>query len=315
MKVVGFHSNELNIRGTNVALYDYALYNEELLGNKSYIISNANSDLTALKKFQDRFDVFLYNEFKDSYKFAKEKDIEYVYYVKAGDRDGKEIPNTKSLIHAVFQHKDPHGDAYAYISKWLAIKMDMPEQYIPYIVTLPAPKLNYREKLNIPDNTIVIGRHGGYTEFDLPFVHNAVYKTAQTRDDIIFLFMNTQQFAPAHKNIIHVNSTYDLQNKSNFIDTCDYMLHGRNMGESFGLAVGEFLYNDKPVISWTGGNDQNHREILKDKGVWYSSYEELLNTLTNIQRSTASAKTYSNLVKDYSPERVMIRFNDIFLSV
>jgi len=39
MKTVAFHSNELNVRGTNVALYDYALYNEELLGNKSFIIS------------------------------------------------------------------------------------------------------------------------------------------------------------------------------------------------------------------------------------------------------------------------------------
>jgi hypothetical protein len=44
MKIVGFHSNELNERGTNVAMFDYAKYNEEILGNKSYILSNAKAD-------------------------------------------------------------------------------------------------------------------------------------------------------------------------------------------------------------------------------------------------------------------------------
>ena len=80
MKVVGFHSNELNERGTNVAMFDYAKYNEEILGNKSYILSNANADLTALEKFKNRFDVFLYNNFFECESFAKEKNIEYVYY-------------------------------------------------------------------------------------------------------------------------------------------------------------------------------------------------------------------------------------------
>jgi len=37
MKKIAFHSNQLSIRGTEVALYQYAKYNEEILGNKSVI--------------------------------------------------------------------------------------------------------------------------------------------------------------------------------------------------------------------------------------------------------------------------------------
>jgi hypothetical protein len=39
MKVVAFLSNKITLRGTEVAIYDYAHYNETLLGNKSIIIT------------------------------------------------------------------------------------------------------------------------------------------------------------------------------------------------------------------------------------------------------------------------------------
>lgn len=313
MKNVAFHSNQLGIRGTEVALYDYALYNETILGNKSYIISDANSNLETLKKFQNKFEVFLYNKFQDCHQFVKDKNIQYVYYIKAGDNDGKIIPGVKNAIHAVFQNKDVHGDSYAYVSEWLATKMEMPNDYVPHIVWLPKPTFNYRERLNIPPENIVIGRHGGYGDFDLSFVYNAIYETLKVRNDVTFLFMNTRPFGPAHSNIIFAEGTYNLQNKSNFIDTCDYMIHARQHGESFGLAIAEFLYNDKPVISWKGGLDSNHICTLGDKGLWYSNIEDLSNLLFNIQRTSNPIGTYKSLVKTYSPKLVMERFNNIFL--
>ena len=69
MKNIAFHSNQLGIRGTDVALYDYAHYNETILKNKSFIISDKNNDLQALKKFEDRFDVFLYDNFEECFDF------------------------------------------------------------------------------------------------------------------------------------------------------------------------------------------------------------------------------------------------------
>lgn len=316
MKHVAFHSNQLGIRGTEVALYDYARYNEEILGNKSYIISDANSDNTALKKFQNRFEVFRYDiSFSECFQFVKDKNITHVYYIKAGDNDGKLIPGVRNLIHVVFQNKDIHGDKYVYVSEWLASKMNMPGKYIPHIVSLPEPKINFKKQLNIPDNSIIIGRHGGYNEFDLPFVHAEIYKALQVRTDLVFLFMNTRPIGPAHPNIIYVNSTFDLQNKSNFISTCDYMIHARNHGESFGLAICEFLHQGKPVISWKNGLDQHHILLLKNQGLWYEDSVQLNNILLNLTFPTKELiQQNKNLIEQFSPKNVMEKFEKTLLN-
>lgn len=314
MKIVAFHTNELNERGTNVAVYDYAHYNETILGNKSFIISNSKNDLSCLQKFKDRFEVFLYRDFSECEQFCKDNSVEYVYYVKAGDNDGRFIPNTKTLVHAVFQHKDIHGDVYAYISDWLASRMGLPDQYVPYIVDMPQPKCSYRDKLGIPDNAIILGRHGGQTEFDLPFTYSAIDKILKERNDIYFLFMNTKQFLPKHKNIIHIQGTYNMQHKSDFINTCDYMIHGRNLGESFGLAISEFLFHNKPVILWNGGCDKHHISMLKDKGIWYNDEQTLYNILKTIEKNTPKPNYYKSVIDKFAPGVVMNRFNDVFLN-
>jgi hypothetical protein len=182
-------------------------------------------------------------------------------------------------------------------------------------VSLPEPKANFRKQLNIPDNAIVIGRHGGYDEFDLQFVHAAIYKALQTRLDIVFLFMNTRPFGPAHPNIIYVNGTHDLQNKSNFISTCDYMLHARNHGESFGLAICEFLHQGKPIISWKNGLDKHHIFLLEKQGVWYDDFVQLNNILLNLTLPNKELiEQNKNLVKQFSPKNVMEKFEKTFLN-
>lgn len=315
MKTIAFHSNQLGIRGTEVALYDYAHYNEEILGNKSYIISSAKADLITLKKFKNRFEVFLYDTFEDCYQFVKDKSIEYVYYIKAGDNDGKIIPNVKNLIHVVFQNKDIHGDRYAYVSKWLASKMGMENNYIPHIVSLPQPNADFRKTLNVPEDNIVIGRYGGQNEFDLPFVYQEIYNVLKNKKDITFLFMNTRPFGPVHPNIIHVNGTHNLLNKSNFINTCDYMIHARNHGESFGLTICEFLYGGKPVISWKDGLDKHHIELLGDKGVWYENGRQLGDIFNNLTKSSfrVTSEDCKHIVEKFSPENVMKQFKTVFL--
>lgn len=314
MRNIAFHSNQLGIRGTEVALYDYAYYNETVLGNKSYIISDASKDLQTLQKFKDKFEVFLYNQFEDCFSFIKENNITDIYYQKAGDIDNKIVPGIRNLIHAVFQHKQIHGDVYCYISKWLAEKANMKEMYVPYIVTMPEPTKSFRTKLGISEDKIVIGRHGGFNEFDLPFVHGAIYEALQHRNDLVFLFMNTRQFGPDHPNIIFVEGTYNLQHKSNFINTCDYMIHARHHGESFGLAISEFLFHDKPVISWKDGVDQNHISMMNNKGFWYQDFYSLVDLLKTLKPNNQPAGTYKSLVQEYTPEIVMERFNKIFLT-
>ena len=61
---VAFHSNQLCIRGTSVQMFDYAVHNEEILGNESIIIYDEawgewNQPL-GISKFKERFPVFSY---------------------------------------------------------------------------------------------------------------------------------------------------------------------------------------------------------------------------------------------------------------
>jgi len=315
MKNILFHSNQLCIRGTEVAMYDYAHYNETLLNNKSYIVSRKDSDLGALKKFEDRFEVFLYNDFEEIEDIIKDKKIDYTYLTKAGDIDGRVSKSSKNLIHAVFQHYNPHGDKYVYISKWLSQKMaNDPNNYIPYIVTLPEPQKNdLRKKLNIPEEATIIGRHGGFEEFNIGLAIQAVYDVVNKREDIYFVFMNTREFCK-HKQIFFINPTYNLQNKSNYINMCDGMIHARQFGESFGLAIAEFLFLNKPVISCRQGIDSAHLDMLGDKGLWYSTHQECFDILLNFDRQYHKAINYKELVLEFTPENVMKRFNNLFLS-
>jgi len=308
MKVL-FHSNQLGMRGTEVALYDYALYNEIILGNKSIIVSDSTKELSTLDKFKSKFEVFLYDEFKDVQSFVDKNKIDFTYFIKSGNNDGKLLANTKNSIHAVFQEKQIHGDNYAYVSEWLANKMNMPGQYVPHIVTLPEPTDTFRKKLNIPKDAIVVGRYGGFNEFDIPFVHRAISNVISTRNDIYFLMMNTAPFLN-HERLIYVDSTYKLQNKSNFINTCDYMIHARGHGESFGLSICEFLFLNKPVITFKGGLDQNHLMVLKERGLYYTDYNSLVDILLSLGKPQFDV---TSLVTQFSPSNVMERFANIFL--
>jgi len=308
MKVL-FHSNQLGMRGTEVALYDYALYNEIILGNKSIIVSDSTKELSTLDKFKSKFEVFLYDEFKDVQSFVDKNKIDFAYFIKSGNNDGKLFVNTKNSIHAVFQEKQIHGDNYAYVSEWLANKMNMRGQYVPHIVTLPEPTDTFRKKLNIPEDAIVIGRYGGFNEFDIPFVHHAINNVVNVRNDIYFLMMNTAPFLK-HERLIYVDGTYKLQNKSNFINTCDYMIHARGHGESFGLSICEFLFLNKPVITFKGGLDQNHLMILKEQGIYYTDYNSLVDILLNLNKPQFDV---TSLVTQFSPCNVMERFSNIFL--
>ena len=49
-RIVAFDAGHLLERGTDVALYDYALGNEEILGNRSWILCPSRADVSALDK-------------------------------------------------------------------------------------------------------------------------------------------------------------------------------------------------------------------------------------------------------------------------
>jgi len=310
---IAFHSNQLGIRGTEVALYDYALGNRDILGNESIIISDANADLTTLDKFKTQFPVYLYNNFNEVEQIVKKEGVDAIYYIKAGFNDGKLVKNAKNLVHTVFQVNQPHGDKYAFIAQWLSKKMsNNNDNFIPHILSLPDVKSNYREFIGIPEDAVVFGRHGGYTDFDYEWTYSIIEKVAEENPNIYFLFLNTKEFCKSLPNIIHIAPTYDLDIKTSFINTCDALLHGRRKGEIFSLTIGEFLHQDKAVISCPQGEDEGHVVMLQDKGIWYNNPEELYKILSTFKR-TQPEGYYKSLIKEYTPENVMNRFKKVFL--
>jgi len=305
---IAFHSNQLGIRGTEVALYDYALGNRDILGNESIIVSDVNADLTTLDKFKTQFPVYLYNNFSEVEHIVAQENIDAVYWIKAGFNDGKLVNNAKNLVHSVFKHNDPHGDVYAYVSEWLSNEMSNGElPYVPHMVSLPKHNLNYRSALHFEDK-YVIGWYGG-DNFEIQFARQAVIDIAQKRDDIVFLFMNCTPFTDI-PNVYFINGTHDLDEKVAFINTCDAMIHARERGETFGLTIAEFSTFEKPIITYLNSPEKNHINVLGDKGFYYTNYDELYEILLHINPSIKGYNCYT----EFTPEKVMNKFKQVFLN-
>lgn len=304
---IAFHSNQLGIRGTEVALYDYALGNRDILGNESIIISDANADLTSLDKFKTQFPVYLYSDFSEVESIIHNENIDAVYWIKAGFNDGKLVNNAKNLIHSVFKHNDVHGDVYAYVSEWLSDEMSNGElPYVPHMVNLPKHNLDYRESFGLKDK-FIIGWYGG-DNFELPFSKQAVIDVAKERDDVVFLFMNCTPFT-SESNIYFIKGTTNLDEKVAFINTCDVMIHSRERGETFGLTVAEFSTFGKPIITYSNSPERNHINILGDNGIYYTNYSDLYKILSEINSSVKGYNCYT----DFTPEKVMNKFKEVFL--
>lgn len=312
---VAFHGNRLGLRGTQVAIYDYARYNEELLGNRSIIVSpkEAAHEAPAIERFAKRFEVALYENPTGLDDFLERTKADVCYFIKSGENDGILTRTCKNVVHAVFRHREPHGDIYAYISEWLSNFMsDGQLPWVPHIVEMPASSGNLRRQLGIPSDAIVFGRYGGVETFDIPFAQVAVREIAKIRPDRFFLFMNTAPFCAAAPNIIHLEGSSDPLVKRKFIDTCDAMLHARTSGETFGLAVGEFSVCNKPILSWSGSEERCHLEILGDKAITYSDANELVEHLMTLVPDTS--KNWDCYSAQFSPKAVMRQFEEVFLA-
>jgi hypothetical protein len=318
MKII-FHSNQLGVRGTEVALFDYAFYNREILGNDSIIVSDRAADLSAYEKFKSEFDVILYDNFNEVIKLVDDRKVDAVYYQKAGQYDGKIVPNAKNFVHSVFQFKQPHGDVYAYISKWLSNKMggDMP--YVPYMVDILKHdhSMNYREYLNIPKDATVFGYYGGPQSFNLEFAKNAVIDVATKNKNVYFIFMNSDVFCTGLDNVLFLQSSISIEDKIGFINTCDACIHARNGGESFGLTVAEFSIKNKPVITTSVCQsgilcDAAHIELLGEKAILYDNYTDLVDIFNNF-KDMYDLNADWNAYREYSPALVMNQFKKVFI--
>ncbi|MDE1192043.1 MAG: hypothetical protein PW786_07890 [Arachidicoccus sp.] len=317
-----FHENQLTYRGTSVSLYDYAHYNEIMLGNKSYIIYNKNNpsnNINAIQRFEKRFNVFGYTSVEEIDKIIEEHKIDVFYAIKSGEKDDIITKKCRSCMHVVFQAYEPHGDVYAYVSHWLAQTMSNDKApYVPHIVHLPKEDADLKNDLSIPVSAKVFGYYGGHNSFNIKFVQNTIYKIAKRHPKIYFIFMGVDKFIANSwfsdysdiKNIIFLPPNTDTNYKVKFINTCDAMLHARLSGETFGIAIGEFAISNKPIITYLNSPEKAHIQMLGDNAFYYHSKKSLKKILLLEDLSKKNAAAQYN---EFSPEKVMDKFNKIFL--
>ncbi len=312
---IGFQAGTLNERGMSVALHDYALGVQDKLGHEAFVFySAAKSDPAVVEKFGKSVTLVPMKPGDDSRRTSEPLNLDFCYYIREGRRGPLDILSDRSGVHAVFRHFEPHGDVYAYVSDWLADWMSGGlAPAVPHIVDLPEPKGTLRKTLGIPADAHVVGRYGGYDQFNIDFAHTAVAEALQRRGNLWFLFVNTEKFID-HPRALFLPPIVDRQEKSRFIATCDAGLNAKKIGESFGLAIAEFLMFGKPVFSWAGGMDQNH-VVMTPKSDWnYRTRRDLVRLLADYTPTLEDADLARASVARYLPGPVMKKFDEVFLS-
>ena len=315
---IGFYIDEMNVRGVANSTYLYALNNKLILKNQSIIFynkKNFRNKIEVIQKFKKKFKSIGISNFKEIDEYKEKLKIDYLYTQKSGNKDNWVSGKIKTLIHAVYPQKinQIHGYNYAYISEWLSKKFSNNKvPYVPYITESKHINSNFKKRFKIKKKDIVFGCHGGDSSFDMKFVQSAVINIAKKRKDIFFLFLNINKFCK-HPRIIFLKGTTNETIKKKFINTCDAMIYGRSLGESFGLACAEFAVKNKDILSYKFNRHRSHKYSLPIINYYeYNSYKSLTNLLNNYKKNLN--KKYVSKYKTYSKKKVMKDFKSFFLN-
>jgi hypothetical protein len=314
---VGFHSHGLTLRGSEVALLDYAMLNESILRNRSYLAVPERPGLENHSVFQtwrSKLPCLVYRNREDLAAKLRREGVKVLYQIKPGRNDGFVVPGVRNCIHAMFAHTEFHGDVYAYVSRWLSrVMTGREERFVPHLVRTSAHRGNWRAKLGIPPQARVFGRHGAADTFNLPFAQEVVRRHAREHPEDHFCFLHTANFLPRGEQLPNVHflpGTHDWEEKGAFLHTCDAMLHAREHGETFGLAVGEFAVIGKPVITFAGSRERAHLEMLGRQALLYLDSSQLAKILKEFQPRATHGTEYEMFA---NPKTVMDMFQKVFL--
>jgi hypothetical protein len=322
---IAYHDNSLGFRGTTIALYDNAYYLREILGIEPLILHHNRwidrTDPSVIKKFEENgMKVIGYDSINDIDSILEENNVDKFYVIKRGgenDVDSEVMSKTREnflnsnsmcTMSDINHFTTNYNCKFAFASKWLSDDNGNDIPVMPHMINLPNTDEDLKSELNIPKESIVFGRYGGHETFDIPFVKDCIRDVLNKRDDIYFLFQHTDKFID-HERVIFLPASTNLESKVKMINTCDFMLHARVVGESFGLAVGEFSTRNKRIITYFGSKERSHIDILGDGGIYYNNYDELMDIIINSSKEEGDFNYY----KDYTPEKVVNKFKEIYL--
>jgi hypothetical protein len=312
---VSFDGGRLNERGVAVALYDYAFHARALLGVEPVILHDASGsvDDEQVSRFARAFTVRPYDGAERRLEAIEDERVDVAYVLKTERARYPLSSARRTAVHEVFRFFNPHGDAYAYISAWLAAAAAA-SRYpaVPHIVDPLKPLGNLRSEYGVPADAVVVGRHGASSQFNVPFVKSAIEAALVARPDLWVMLLNTDRFSN-HERIVHVPRPPDRQRVADFVASCDIGLNARRGGESFGLAIAEFLAQDKPVLVWRGGRDRNHLVLVDDVRMQYRTAEDLTRALVAFEPRPGGG-AWRKRVEPFTPEAVMPLFARVFLA-
>lgn len=282
---VAFHSNTLGVRGSENALWDYAEGNETILGNRSMLAvpeQPGMGETPTFARWSRRFPVVVYQSRHELARKLQQQDVDVLYMIKPGTFDGLIVPDVINCVHSMFLSDEFHGDRFAYVSAWASRVMTGRENaHVPHLVPRLEGGASQRKKLGIPEGARVFGRHGGWDTFNIPFVRKVVAEHARNHPKDHFVFLNTRPIRGTERlaNVHYLPATIDPGEKANFLATCDVMIHARDTGETFGLAVGEFAVLGKPVVTFGASKERAHLEMLGTLAHPYENAAELCQLL------------------------------------
>lgn len=334
-RTVAFFCRHFTERGTEVATFNYAHFNEVILGNRSIIVHFSKATQRKLRllptrecypKFATRFTTVEINEIAEMKAVIEKYDVVAFYTRTHGGPDFYHFENEDiwrgcvTIKHCVFTMSKPEGTHCCALSECIARKCrrcTVPPLVLPTITSLsrsPRGQLD-RAELGIPADALVFGYHGGPPCFKNPAAIQAVNTITRTHagTPIFFLFMNTERTFTG-TNVVCIPKTLDDEIKSRFIQTCSAMLHARMAGETFGNSCAEFACHGKPVIVCKG-LDNAHIEALGEAAILYTDYEslsEILCTFDKVNRPPVVNTWYQT---SCTPEAAMQVFNTLLPAV
>jgi hypothetical protein len=311
---VSFDAGRINERGVSVAVFDYAVHARAHLGVEPIVLHDAARPprVEHLARFAAEFPTVAYQSEDEMQRLIERERIDFAYFLKTRRGDLRVARSCRTAVHEVFRFFHPHGDSYAYISRSLSDTMTGGRYpFVPHIVDPPAPRANLRATLGIPADAFVVGRHGAPDQFNLAFAPRAILAALERRKNLWILLLNTRRFAE-HERIVHLPTTPDRQGVADFIAACDVGLNARFAGENFGLAIAEFLAQDKPALVWAGGRDRNHLALIDDARYVYRTRAELTRLLCELEPGEGGG-VWSARVAAFAPAPVMASFAKTFL--
>jgi hypothetical protein len=313
---VAFHSRLVTERGSEGAMLDYARLNRSVLGNESVLCLPDNPDFAGnsiLEKWKKEFPILFYQTPHELGRKLRNEGAEVIYLTKAGPYDGFLVPGVKNCVHAQFLCDEFHGDVYAYLSPWMSrVMTGREDSFVPFFVPRLESEKNLRSQLGISARARVFGRHGGWDTFNIPFARRAVAEHAKHHPQDHFVFLNTRPIrgTEGSPNVHYLPATIDPKQKAAFLATCDVMIHARDTGETFGLAVAEFAVLRKPVITFEGSKERAHLEMLGREARTYQDDAALKKILVDFRPGPSGETGFE---KWADPVQVMEIFQKKFL--